>query len=113
MIELFRQFAQVKSVKILRDQMTGMSKGMAYVEFFSTEHAMHTFQQTLSGQIYLDSSPLKILFAKESFRLALLSKVSIIFIEENYLVIFSFLIFYYSILYFIFLLIRHSEKAIY
>ena len=88
MIELFRQFAQVKSVKILRDQMTGMSKGMAYVELYSTEHAVHTIQQTMSGQIYLDSSPLKILFAKESFRLALLSKVSIFLVAVDYFFIF-------------------------
>ena len=68
-IELFRQFAVVKSVNLLRDGVSGFSKGAAFVEFYTVEHAMHTIQQTSLGPIYLDSSPLKISYAKESFRL--------------------------------------------
>ena len=75
-IELFRQFAVVKSVKILRDQITGISKGLAYVEFHTIEHAVHTFKQTSVGPVYLDSNPLKICYAKESFRIGILSSAA-------------------------------------
>jgi RNA recognition motif-containing protein len=74
-IELFRQFAVVKSAYVLRDAVTGISKGAAFVEFHTVGHAVHTLQQTSLGQIHLDSSPLKIMFAKESFRVGQRMKV--------------------------------------
>jgi RNA recognition motif-containing protein len=74
-IELFRQFAVVKSAYLLRDAVTGISKGVAFVEFHTVDHAVHTLQQTSLGQIHLDSSPLKIMFAKESFRVGQRMKV--------------------------------------
>ena len=77
-IELFRQFAVVKSAYLLRDGVTGISKGVAYVEFHTVDHAVHTLQQTSLGQIHLDSSPLKILFAKESFRVGQMMKVPVL-----------------------------------
>lgn len=55
--------------------MTGISKGVAFVEFHTIDHAVHTLQQTSLGQIHLDSSPLKIMFAKESFRVGQRMKV--------------------------------------
>ena len=75
-IELFRQFAVVKTVHLLRDGMTGISKGIAFVEFHTIEHAVHTLQQSSLGQLHLDSSPLKINYAKESFRVNQIMKVS-------------------------------------
>jgi RNA recognition motif-containing protein len=66
--ELFRQFAAVQSVYLVRDRQTGISRGLAIVEFHTTEHAIHTLQQSSQGQLHLDSSPLKISFAKESSR---------------------------------------------
>ena len=74
-VELFRQFAVVKTVHLLRDGMTGISKGIAFVEFHTIEHAVHTLQQSSLGQLHLDSSPLKINFAKESFRVNQITKV--------------------------------------
>ena len=49
---------------------------------------MHTIQQTSLGPIYLDSSPLKISYAKESFRLGQL-KVPTDFIQMYDLFTFS------------------------
>lgn len=78
----------VKSVNLLRDGVTGFSRGAALVEFYTVEHAMHTIQQTSLGPIYLDSSPLKISYAKESFRLGQL-KVPTDFIQMYDLFTFS------------------------
>ena len=75
-VELFRQFSVVKTVYLLRDGMTGISKGIAFVEFHTIEHAVHTLQQSSLGQLHLDSSPLKINYAKESFRVNQIMKVS-------------------------------------
>mmetsp|Transcript_20787 Transcript_20787/g.20144 ORF Transcript_20787/g.20144 Transcript_20787/m.20144 type:complete len:659 (+) Transcript_20787:639-2615(+) len=73
-IELFRQFAQVKSVYLLRDRVTGISRGVSYVEFHTVEHATHTVQQSALGNLHLDSSPLKISYARESFRMTQITK---------------------------------------
>ena len=75
--DLFRQFGVVKSVFILRNLVTGIPKGVAFVEFHTTEHAVHTLHQTSLVQIHLDSSKLKTFFAKESFRLSSISKVTV------------------------------------
>ena len=43
-MELFRQFAVVKSVFIVRDWATGASRGLAFLEFHSVEHASFAMQ---------------------------------------------------------------------
>lgn len=63
---MFRQYALVKSVHVLRDANSNMSRGIAFVEFHSVDHAAHTmnsFNQTQQSS----SQNLKVNFAKESF----------------------------------------------
>ena len=63
--ELFRQFALVKSVKIVRDPVTGMSKGIVLVEFFSVDYASHTLAH--SADLQFERRPLRVQYAKDSF----------------------------------------------
>lgn len=63
MSELFRQFAIVKSVQLLSEPISGLFRGLALVEFHSTEYATHT----LNHSTYLQAEhQLKIYYAKES-----------------------------------------------
>jgi RNA recognition motif-containing protein len=75
-METFRQFALVKSAQIIRDRATGMSKGIAVVEFHSVEHATYTVSN--SSQLLMDKYPLKINYFKDSFlqSLAVMNTVS-------------------------------------
>lgn len=51
-MELFRQFAVVKSVFIVRDWSTGASRGLAFLEFHTVEHAVFALQvRTISLQV--------------------------------------------------------------
>eukprot|EP00599_Poterioochromonas_sp_BG-1_P015631 CAMPEP_0173159692 /NCGR_PEP_ID=MMETSP1105-20130129/17294_1 /TAXON_ID=2985 /ORGANISM="Ochromonas sp., Strain BG-1" /LENGTH=671 /DNA_ID=CAMNT_0014078241 /DNA_START=620 /DNA_END=2635 /DNA_ORIENTATION=+ len=62
--ELFRQFATVKSVHIIRDPQNRTSRGFAYVEFHTIEHAAYALQ--CSADLKLNNMDLKIAYAKES-----------------------------------------------
>lgn len=73
-MELFRQYAVVKSAVIIRDSHTGVSKGFAFVEFHSTEHATYAVQ--CAKDIRLDSNTLKVAFAREKVMQQLVSQVS-------------------------------------
>src|SRR4051812_13592678 len=44
--ELFRQYAVVKSVVVMKDPGTNYSRGLAYVEFYSVEQAAYALQNT-------------------------------------------------------------------
>jgi hypothetical protein len=44
--ELYRQFALVKSVALVRDPATHYAKGLAFVEFHSPEYAQYGMQHT-------------------------------------------------------------------
>jgi hypothetical protein len=44
--ELYRQFALVKSVALVRDPTTHYAKGLAFVEFHSPEYAQYAMQHT-------------------------------------------------------------------
>ena len=63
-MEAFRQFAPVKNVFVVRDLASGMSRGIAFVEFHSVEYAAHTLSN--SSQLQMDRNVLKINFAKDS-----------------------------------------------
>lgn len=63
-METFRQFAPVRSVFLVRDSTSGMSRGIAFVEFHSVEYAAHALSN--SSQLQMDRNKLKINFAKES-----------------------------------------------
>jgi RNA recognition motif-containing protein len=81
--ELFRQFAPVKSVFLVRDPASGMSRGIAFVEFFSVDYS--TYALSNSTSLEADRSSLKVHYAKKAFlqslpafqqQQALLSQVS-------------------------------------
>jgi hypothetical protein len=44
--ELYRQFALVKSVALVRDPASHYAKGLAFVEFHSPEYAQYAMQHT-------------------------------------------------------------------
>jgi RNA recognition motif-containing protein len=64
--DLFRQFAPVKSVFLVRDPKSGMSRGIAFVEFFTTEYSNYVLSNTNSLEVE-QNKPLKIHYAKKSF----------------------------------------------
>jgi len=79
--EVFRQFAQVKSVVLIRDPATNFSRGLAYIEFHSIDHATYALQNTnnmlLGGgdvSIAGSSAALKVAFARESTMRQLIHK---------------------------------------
>lgn len=72
--ELFRQFATVKSVHIIRDPQNRTSRGFAYVEFHTIEHAAYALQ--CSADLKLNNMDLKIAYAKESVMQQLLIQVA-------------------------------------
>lgn len=47
--DLFEQFGQVVSVKIIKDKFTGSSKGFAFVEFASSEDGLAAMEE-LNGK---------------------------------------------------------------
>mmetsp|Transcript_22236 Transcript_22236/g.20211 ORF Transcript_22236/g.20211 Transcript_22236/m.20211 type:complete len:617 (+) Transcript_22236:3-1853(+) len=63
--ELFRQYALVKSSMIIRDPMTGTSRGIALIEFHSIDFAKYVLKNT--NDLQLDKNKLKVNYAKESF----------------------------------------------
>eukprot|EP00604_Paraphysomonas_vestita_P000531 CAMPEP_0174825920 /NCGR_PEP_ID=MMETSP1107-20130205/43266_1 /TAXON_ID=36770 /ORGANISM="Paraphysomonas vestita, Strain GFlagA" /LENGTH=838 /DNA_ID=CAMNT_0016058065 /DNA_START=1649 /DNA_END=4165 /DNA_ORIENTATION=- len=63
--EVFRQFAPVKSVFLVRDLTTGLSRGIAFVEFFSVEYS--TYVLSNSSTLQFDRTTPTINYAKESF----------------------------------------------
>lgn len=50
---------------LVRDLSTGISRGIAFVEFFSQEYSTYVLSNSASLQI--DRTPLKIHYAKETF----------------------------------------------
>jgi RNA recognition motif-containing protein len=66
---MFRQYAMVQNVSLLRDPQSNMSRGIAFVEFLSIDHATHTlncYNQSLQTTS-TSSQPLQVSYAKESF----------------------------------------------
>jgi len=63
--EAFRQFAVVKNVRIIRDRITGASKGLAFIEFPSIDYAGHSLRQASAMPLVIDKAHVKISFAKE------------------------------------------------
>jgi hypothetical protein len=49
----------------MRDWATGLSRGIAFVEFLSVDHAVHTRNQT--GQLHIGSHHLKVGFARPGY----------------------------------------------
>jgi RNA recognition motif-containing protein len=64
-MEMFRQYAVVVNVHLMRDWSTGMSRGIAFVEFQSVEHAAHT--KSMTQQIRMGSTYLKVGFARPGY----------------------------------------------
>lgn len=62
---MFRQFALVKSANIVRDPVSGVSRGIVLVEFFSVDYASHTLAH--SADLQFERRPLKVQYAKDSF----------------------------------------------
>lgn len=75
LMELFRQFALVKSAVIIRDQMTRQSKGLAFVEFHSVEHASYAVQ--CSHDIKIGDTPLKVAYARETVMQQIIAQVRV------------------------------------
>jgi hypothetical protein len=69
---LFRQFAPVKSANVVRDPVSGVSRGIVLVEFFSVDYASHTLAH--SKDLQFERRPLKVQFAKDSFVTAVLTQ---------------------------------------
>ena len=63
--ELFRKFAMVKSVHVIRDPITGYSRGIGFVEFHSEDQAAYVIHN--SAMLKLDKNVLKVSFARLSF----------------------------------------------
>jgi RNA recognition motif-containing protein len=74
-MELFRQFAVVKSAQIIRDSHTGVSKGFAFVEFHSIDHASYALQ--CSKDLKFDSNTVKVAFAREKVMQQMIAQVQI------------------------------------
>lgn len=65
--EIFRQLAVVKSVFLLRDPAKNLSRGVAFVEFHSVEHAQHALNTANSMGLQYDNNTLKVSFAHEGY----------------------------------------------
>jgi RNA recognition motif-containing protein len=76
-MELFRQFAVVKSIFVVRDLNSGISRGVAFVEFHTIDHAAYVLQSSEASKLQMDSSstPLKLCYAKQSFMANQISQV--------------------------------------
>jgi hypothetical protein len=73
-MEVFRQFAVVKSLYLLRDPSVGHAKAMAFLEFHTVEHAAYVMQN--AANIRIDAVPLKISYARESVMSQLIQQVN-------------------------------------
>ena len=56
----------MKDARLVRDKITGASRGFCFVEFHSEEHATHTLRNT--RDLRLDGVPVKISYARDGFR---------------------------------------------
>ena len=65
--EIFRQLAVVKNVFLLRDPVKNMSRGVAFVEFHSVDHAQHALNTANSIGLQYDNNTLKVSFAHEGY----------------------------------------------
>lgn len=76
--ELFRQYAPVKGVLVIRDRVTTMSRGVALVEFQTVEHCSHALYHAEVAKLSVDHGgpPLKISYAKPSFVTQQVTQVS-------------------------------------
>lgn len=72
-MELFRQYAVVKNATIIRDAHNGVSKGFAFVEFHSIDHASYALQ--CSKDLKFDNNMLKVAFAREKVMQQMISQV--------------------------------------
>jgi len=61
-------------VKLVRDKVSGVSRGIAFVEFPAVEYAAHSLQQATQMQLQIDRSPLKISFARDAAVMAMISQ---------------------------------------
>lgn len=80
-MELFRQYAVVLSVIIIRDTHPTAAAvprppPLTYVEFQSPEHAAYAMQSVEAAQIQGASGPIKVLLAKESYMNTQIAAVS-------------------------------------
>ena len=62
--------------------MTNVSKGLALVEFHSVEYAAHTLSN--SSALSLDGRPLRVHFAKESFKLDTIASTQTYALQSAY-----------------------------
>ena len=65
-MEAFRQYAVVSNVRLARDRTTGISKGVAFVEFPSVEYANYTLQQANMNQLHVSNVLVKVGYARDS-----------------------------------------------
>ena len=64
----------VTNVKLVRDKISGVSRGIAFVEFPTVEYAGHSLQQATQMQLQIDRSPLKLSYARDSAVMAMISQ---------------------------------------
>lgn len=63
--EMFRQYALVSNVLIMRDWATNISRGIAFVEFHGVEHATHVKNQT--GDLKIGNHLIKVGYARPGY----------------------------------------------
>jgi RNA recognition motif-containing protein len=76
-METFRQYAVVSNVLIMRDWATGLSRGIAFVEFQTVEHATHA--RNLSSQLVIAKHQLKVGYARPGYMKFFQAQVSFYF----------------------------------
>ncbi len=72
-MDVFRQFAVVKSLYLLRDPSVGHAKAMAFLEFHTVDHAAYVVQN--AANIRIDAVPLKVSYARENVMSQLIQQV--------------------------------------
>ena len=65
-LETFRQYALVSNVLVMRDWATGVSRGIAFVEFHTVEHAVHA--KTQSSQLVIGKHQIKVGYARPGYQ---------------------------------------------
>ena len=85
-LDVFRQYAAVKNVFIVRDPVSKISRGLAFIEFYSVEYAAFALQGVEASKVSMDSSGalLKVCFAKPSFLAAQIAQVLLVLLVLFY-----------------------------